>query len=67
MKIKVIRIAICEACLAGEGEECHTPGCALFLHSVDLPIFSELYEVIREYEEVPICADLDESTPVSGA
>ena len=50
MKIKRIIIDICEACLDGIGEECHTPECALFLHSVDLPIDKELYEVIDEYE-----------------
>ncbi len=50
MKIKHIKIRICEACLDGIGQECHTPGCALFLHSVDLPIAPELYEVLDEYE-----------------
>jgi len=51
MKLKWIKIIICEACLYGEGEECHTPGCALFLHSVDLPIHPEMYEVLDEWEE----------------
>jgi hypothetical protein len=50
MKIKYIKIRICEACLDGIGQECHTPGCALFLHSVDLPVMPELYEVIEEYD-----------------
>lgn len=50
MKIKRIIINICEPCLKGEGKECHTPGCALFLHKVDLPIHEELYEVLNEYE-----------------
>lgn len=50
MRIKVIEIAICQACLDGEGSECHTPGCALWLHRVDLPIAAELYTVVREYE-----------------
>lgn len=49
MKLKKIKIIICEACLKGQGGECHTPGCALFLHKVDLPI--HLYEVIDEWEE----------------
>ena len=35
----------------GEGEECHTPSCALFLHKVDLPLDPELYTVIDEYED----------------
>ena len=51
MKIKKIAIWICEACLDGEGEECHTPGCSLFLHSVDLPINGEMYEVLDECDE----------------
>lgn len=51
MKLKTIKITICEACLKGEGEECHTPGCALFLHSVDIPIISELYDVLEEHED----------------
>jgi hypothetical protein len=34
-------------CLQGEGEECHVPGCALFLHRCpDHPIIPELYEVV---------------------
>lgn len=36
--LKQIVIWICEPCLNGEGKECHTPGCALWLHRVDLPI-----------------------------
>ena len=51
MHIKRIVINICEACLDGEGQECHTPGCALFLHKVDLPIASDLYIILDEYEE----------------
>ena len=48
MKLKTIKIQICEACLDGIGEECHTPGCALFLHSVDsLGIDENIYEVLR--------------------
>ena len=35
-------IELCDACIAGEGEECHTPGCALWLHSVSLPIHREI-------------------------
>jgi hypothetical protein len=50
MKIKHIAIKICEACLDGVGDECHTPGCALWLHSVDLPIDENLYIVLDECE-----------------
>lgn len=52
MKIKQIKISLCEACLNGEGEECHSPGCALFLHnSPGYPITPELYTVIQEWDE----------------
>jgi len=51
MKLKKIQITICETCLDAIGQECHTPGCALFLHAVDLPINPEMYEVIDEWEE----------------
>ena len=50
MKLKLIGIWICEACLEGVGSECHTPGCALWLHKVDLPIHKELYEILKEKE-----------------
>ena len=50
--LKQIVITICEPCLNGEGEECHTPGCALWLHSVDLPFIPEMYTVIQEYPDM---------------
>lgn len=50
MNLKRITITICEPCLNGEGEECHSPGCALYLHRVDLPIAPELYGVQEEFE-----------------
>lgn len=46
----VIKTTICEACLNGEGEECHTPGCALYLHAIDIPWIPELYEVIERID-----------------
>lgn len=51
MKLKSVKIWICQACLDGQGEECHTPGCSLFLHRVDLPIAPGLYEVLAEIDE----------------
>ena len=51
MKLKRIAMWICEACLDGVGEECHTPGCALYLHSVDLPIYDYHYDVLEICEE----------------
>ena len=33
---------ICDQCVRAEGDECHTPGCALFLHDApDHPIHEE--------------------------
>jgi hypothetical protein len=52
MKLKLVRMWICQACLDGDGDECHTPGCALYLHSVDLPIAPELYKVLAEADEM---------------
>ncbi len=51
MKLKLVTMWICEACLNGEGKECHTPGCALWLHRVDLPVDRRLYKVVQETEE----------------
>lgn len=52
MKLKTIEITICEACLDGVGEECHTPGCALFIHNPPQPAIDPgLYVVLREWEE----------------
>lgn len=47
--LRRIAITICVPCLEGQGEECHTPGCALWLHRVDLPINRGLYDVLDEY------------------
>lgn len=48
MKLKLVKIWLCEACLNGEGKECHTPGCALWMHnSPGYPIMPELYEVLK--------------------
>ena len=52
MKIKRVILNICKPCLNGEGQECHTPGCALYMHSVDLPINQELYEIVDEWDDV---------------
>jgi hypothetical protein len=50
VEIRKIVIDICEPCLSGRGEMCDTPGCALFLHSVDIPIAPEVYQVVHRYE-----------------
>jgi len=51
MKIKLVKIRLCEACLNGEGDECHTSECALCFHnSPGHPIHPELYKVLEESE-----------------
>lgn len=52
--VPLIQIRICQACLDGRGEECHTPGCALFLHKVDLPIKRDSYVLVELDEWIPI-------------
>jgi hypothetical protein len=48
MPIRMIQLHMCDACIRGEGQECHTPGCALFLHnSPGFPIAPELYTVVE--------------------
>lgn len=51
MKLKTIKITLCQRCLDGEDGECSVPECALCRHdSVGFPIMPELYEVIKEWE-----------------
>ena len=51
MKVKLVQMWVCEACLNGKGEECHTPGCILYMHnSPGDPLIPELYEVLEEYD-----------------
>lgn len=52
MEIKQVVINICEDCLEGKGDECHTPGCAMFMHTVDLAIHPDMYEVVENLEKV---------------
>ena len=52
MKVKTIEINICQACLDGVGEECHTPGCAFFLKPPpENGLCEYLYQVLHETEE----------------
>ncbi len=46
--VKRYAISLCQACIDGVGEECHTPGCALYLHSVDIPIMREMLTEIDQ-------------------
>ena len=46
--VRRIETRICDACLKGIGRMCHTPGCVLCRHVVDLPLMPELYEVLPD-------------------
>lgn len=48
IKLKTVLINICSACLNGEGEECHTPGCIFRMDDVPNPIDPRLYTVFEE-------------------
>lgn len=35
--VHLVQLWLCDSCLDGEGEECHTPGCSLWIHDVPKP------------------------------
>ena len=43
-KVRRVILHICEPCIKAQGQECHTPGCIMFLHRVDIPFTEELME-----------------------
>ena len=45
--VHLVAIQICQPCLDGEGQECHTPGCSMFLHRVDLPFHEGIYTILH--------------------
>ena len=51
--VKEYVISLCQACIDGIGEECHTPGCALWLHHVDLGIHREQLTEVEPVWEGP--------------
>ena len=57
--VRRVIVNICEPCIRAEGQECHTPGCLLFLHRVDIPFMEELME------PAPESAGLFRSGPVT--
>lgn len=46
--LKRVELTICQPCLDGDGDECHTPGCALWMHRVDIPIDRSTYRVVPD-------------------
>ena len=55
--VRAVIVHLCVACIKGVGQECHTPGCALFLHRVDIPIMEELLEDAEPYFVLADAAD----------
>lgn len=49
-ELKYIALWVCQKCLDGIKSECHTPGCALYLHRVDLPISADMYTILDPLE-----------------
>jgi len=56
-ELRTVVARICVACIRGEGEECHTPGCILWLHKVDIPIIEELLEDADAYATARVQAE----------
>jgi hypothetical protein len=45
IQLRRVTLNLCEPCINGEGGECHTPGCALWMHSApDIPILDAMTE-----------------------
>jgi hypothetical protein len=41
LSLTTVTLVLCNACLGGEGGECHTPGCALWMNRApDVPVLS---------------------------
>jgi hypothetical protein len=46
--VRKYSIDLCDACIDGLGQECHTPGCALWIHnSPGIPIHVASYGMCR--------------------
>lgn len=58
-EVLLVQMQVCRACLDGVGQECHTAGCAMWLHKVDLPFDPNIYQVIPT---PPVEADKDAET-----
>jgi hypothetical protein len=47
--LRTVTLTLCVPCLAGEGGECHSPGCALWMSTApDVPITQHLAETEAE-------------------
>lgn len=47
-RLRTVQLQVCEACIERRGDECHTPGCTFWLHSVaDIPAAIDLGTIVR--------------------
>ena len=56
--VRLVQLWLCDLCLDGEGDECHTPGCSLWIHDVPKP-------AIRNSQGVTILGNATE--PIAAA
>jgi hypothetical protein len=56
--VKMYSIWLCDMCVSGEGGECHSPGCALFLNRApDIPLQIGGNMFLTELHECAYCQD----------
>jgi hypothetical protein len=44
--VRLVQLLMCDPCIDGEGDECHTPGCALWIHDVPKPSLRAMVTII---------------------
>ena len=47
-RLHVVTLHLCEACIYGQGGECHTPGCAFWMSSAPDLSIREALEQVRD-------------------
>lgn len=53
-RLNYVEITLCDACLDGQGGECHVPGCGLWMACApDIPIRDKAHDV-TPYREGPV-------------
>lgn len=53
-----IKLWVCRLCLESQGSECHTPGCAFWLHDVPKPDTAQaLSTAVSDSSECEVCLD----------
>jgi hypothetical protein len=49
--VRLVQLLMCDPCIDGEGDECHTPGCALWIHDVPKPSLRAMVTIIDAAKE----------------